>query len=84
DVSSLHRGLCAPENCGLLGFAAVLPEARGHGLGRALGEAVGHWAREAGFAGLVTDWRTTNLLSSSTWPRLGYRISFERMHRSLA
>ena len=31
----------------------------------------------------VTDWRATNLLSSRTWPRLGYRPSFLRLHRHL-
>lgn len=84
EVSSLHSGILCPEGCGFLGFAAVLPAARGHGLGRALGEAVGQWARTEGYPGLVTDWRETNLLSSRTWPRLGYRTSFLRMHRTIA
>jgi len=64
-------------------IAAVLPQARGLGAGRALGEAVLGWTRENGFASAVTDWRATNLLSSRTWPRLGFRPSFLRLHRRL-
>jgi hypothetical protein len=30
---------------------------------------------------VVTDWRVTNLLSSRTWPRLGFKESFLRLHR---
>jgi GNAT superfamily N-acetyltransferase len=81
EKSGSHVGPARPDNAGFLGFAAVLPEARGHGAGRALGEAVGWWAAQSGFDSLVTDWRVTNLLSSRTWPRLGYATSFVRLHR---
>jgi GNAT superfamily N-acetyltransferase len=80
-MSSSHTGLARPDNTGFLGFAAVRPEGRGSGAGRALGEAVLSWSIEAGHDAAVTDWRATNLLSSRTWPRLGYRESFVRMHR---
>jgi GNAT superfamily N-acetyltransferase len=83
EKSSSHQSLAQPDHAGFLGFAAVLPEARGLGAGRALGEAVGDWAAKEGFTSLVTDWRATNLLSSRTWPRLGYRPSFYRLHRRL-
>jgi GNAT superfamily N-acetyltransferase len=79
--SSSHQGPAAPENAGFLGFAAVLPEARGRGAGRALGEAVLWWAAETGHASVVTDWRTTNLLSSRAWPALGFTETFTRLHR---
>ena len=61
----------------------MLPEARGLGAGRALGEAVLAWTPRHGFTSAVTDWRATNLLSSRTWPRLGFRPSFLRLHRHL-
>jgi GNAT superfamily N-acetyltransferase len=83
DASSSHLGLALPDRAGFFGFAAVLPEARGLGAGRALGEAVLAWTAEAGFTCAVTDWRATNLLSSRAWPRLGYRPSFLRLHRLL-
>jgi ribosomal protein S18 acetylase RimI-like enzyme len=81
DKASAHSGPSAPDRAGYLGFAAVLPEARGLGVGRSLGEAVITWSTEAGYDCVVTDWRATNLLSSRTWPRLGFRPTFLRLHR---
>jgi len=83
EESSEHRGIVRPERAGFLGFAAVLPEARGLGAGRALGEAVLAWSRDAGYRTIVTDWRETNLLSSRTWPRLGFRPTFRRLFRAI-
>ena len=79
----MHTGLARPDDAGFLGFAAVFPDARGAGAGRALGEVVLDWAREAGYANVVTDWRATNLLSSRTWPRLGWRPTFLRLFRAI-
>ena len=84
EVSSLHRSLALPRGAGFLGFAAVLPEHRGLGAGRVLGETVLAWAKEAGYPAVVTDWRMTNLLSSRTWPRLGFRPTFYRLFRAIA
>jgi GNAT superfamily N-acetyltransferase len=81
EKSSLHTGLARPDNAGVLGFAAVFPAARGHGVGRALGETVLGWCAEVGYDSVVTDWRVTNLLSSRTWPRLGFEQTFHRVHR---
>ena len=84
DESSMHRGIVKPDRAGFLGFAAVLPEARGLGAGRALGEAVLGWAGDSGYDLVVTDWRETNLLSSRAWPRLGFRPTFLRLFRAIA
>ena len=81
EKSSSHIGLSRPDNAGFLGFAAVLPSARGVGIGAALGQAVLTWAGEAGWRSVVTDWRSANLLSSRTWPKLGFRPTFLRLHR---
>jgi GNAT superfamily N-acetyltransferase len=83
EKSPGHTGLARPDHAGFLGFASVFPEARGLGAGRALGEAVLAWTAESGFTSAVADWRATNLLSSRTWPRLGFRPSFLRLHRRL-
>jgi GNAT superfamily N-acetyltransferase len=83
EKSSSHTGPARPEHAGFLGFAAVLPAARGSGAGRALGEAVVQWAGESGFTSMVTDWRVTNLLSSRAWPALGFEETFLRLHRHL-
>ena len=84
EMSSDHKSLALPPGAGFLGFASVLPEARGCGAGRLLGEAVLDWARETGREWVVTDWRMTNLLSSRAWPRLGFRPTFYRLHRAIA
>ncbi|MEV1142870.1 GNAT family N-acetyltransferase [Micromonospora sp. NPDC049799] len=81
EQSSGHLSLARPDHAGFLGFAAVFPDARGVGAGRALGAAVIDWAVSAGFDSVVTDWRVTNLLSSRTWPALGFAETFLRLHR---
>ena len=81
EKSGSHTSLARPDNAGFLGFAAVFPSERGHGAGRALGETVLEWAAQAGFGCVVTDWRVTNLLSSRTWPAVGFAESFLRLHR---
>ncbi|HVQ18194.1 MAG TPA: GNAT family N-acetyltransferase [Actinomycetes bacterium] len=83
ELSSMHHPLTRPAHAGFLGFAAVDPAARGLGIGRALGETVIDWASAEGFDSVVTDWRVTNLLASRTWPRLGFRPTFLRMHRNI-
>ena len=84
EKSSAHSGLARPDNAGFLGFAAVQPDARGRGAGRALGEAVLQWSADTGYDSVVTDWRVTNLLSSRTWPKLGFEQTFHRLHRLIA
>jgi GNAT superfamily N-acetyltransferase len=84
EVSSTHTSLALPRGAAFLGFAAVLPDARGGGAGRLLGERILQWAREEGYPTVVTDWRMTNLLSSRTWPRLGFRPTFYRLFRAIA
>jgi GNAT superfamily N-acetyltransferase len=81
EKSSTHASLSRPDEAAFLAFAAVFPGYRGLGAGRALGNAVIWWAAEAGYHSVVTDWRATNLLSSRTWPRLGFRPTFHRLHR---
>lgn len=83
EESPEHQGIVQPANAGFLWFATVMPEARGLGVGRALGEAVLLWARDAGHPTVVTDWRETNLLASRTWPRLGFRPTFRRLFRAI-
>lgn len=84
DESREHSGIVRPPGAGFLGYAAVDPDARGLGAGRALGEAVVVWARDAGHATVVTDWRSTNLESNRTWLGLGFRPLFHRLHRAIA
>jgi GNAT superfamily N-acetyltransferase len=79
-----NSSLIRPASAGFLGYAAVLPEARGLGIGRALGEAVMTWSRDAGYGAVATDWRSTNIEADRTWRALGFRPTFRRLHRSIA
>ena len=81
EVSSSHQGPNRVAGAGFLGAAAVFPEARGLGAGKALGEATLAWARDEGYAAIQTDWRSTNLEADRTWRALGFRPTFRRMHR---
>jgi GNAT superfamily N-acetyltransferase len=84
EVSSSNTSLIRPAAAGFLGYAAVLPDERGMGAGRALGETVMAWSRDAGFPWVATDWRATNLEASQAWPRLGFRPTFLRLSRSIS
>jgi GNAT superfamily N-acetyltransferase len=83
EHSGAHSGVARPDDAGLLVLAVVRPDARGWGIGRALGERVIGWAAETGYRTVVVDWRATNLLSSRAWPRLGFRPTFLRLFRNI-
>jgi ribosomal protein S18 acetylase RimI-like enzyme len=83
EYSGAHVGLARFPGVAHLGYAAVLPEARGSGAGLALTAASFAWARERGYDAMVTDWRVTNLLSSRFWPNRGFRTTFLRLHRHI-
>ncbi len=78
-ATSLNR----PANAGFLAYAAVLPAARGLGVGKALAETVLAWARDAGYPTIQTDWRSTNIEADRSWRGLDFRPTFRRMHRSI-
>jgi GNAT superfamily N-acetyltransferase len=78
-----NGSLIRPASAGFLGYAAVLPEARGLGVGRALGEAILAWSRDEGYGCAATDWRSTNIEADRTWRSLGFRPTFRRLHRSI-
>jgi GNAT superfamily N-acetyltransferase len=84
DESKEHRGIVRPPGAGFLGYAAVAAQARGLGAGRVLGEIILAWARDAGHATVVTDWRSTNIESNRTWRALGFQPMFYRLHRAIA
>ena len=81
EVSSGATGLNRPNDAGYLAYAAVLPEARGLGAGRALGDAVLAWSRDHGYRSIATDWRSTNIEADRAWRGMGFRPTFRRLHR---
>jgi len=83
-IQGIWLGIAGAAGGVFLGYAAVLPEARGLGAGKALGETVLGWARDAGYAVIATDWRSTNLQADRSWRGLGFRPTFRRLHRYVA
>jgi GNAT superfamily N-acetyltransferase len=83
DLSPGNTALMRPRSCGFLGFASVLPESRGLGAGRALGETIMCWSRDEGYEWVAADWRSTNLQANRSWTALGFKPSFHRLHRSI-
>jgi len=81
EVSSGSVGLSRPDHAGYLAHAAVLPEARGLGAGRALGDATLAWSRDHGYRSIATDWRSTNIEADRAWRGMGFRPTFRRLHR---
>ena len=79
--SPANAGLLAPTPAAHLAFAAVLPDARGRGLGTALAAAVEAWAHAEGYPVICTDWRAANLEADRTWSGRGYAHTFLRLHR---
>ena len=72
-----------PEDSEALHLAstAVLPEARGAGVGLVLTSHARAYAAEQGFARLRTNWRVTNLGASRYWPARGFELTHIRLVR---
>jgi ribosomal protein S18 acetylase RimI-like enzyme len=81
EVSSGATGLNRPDQAGYLAYAAVLPDSRGMGAGRALGDAVLAWSRDHAYRSVATDWRSTNIEADRAWRGMGFRPTFRRLHR---
>jgi ribosomal protein S18 acetylase RimI-like enzyme len=66
-----------------LASTAVVPKARGRGVGSALtAHALTH-AAESGYPQMRTNWRVTNLGASRFWPARGFRLTHIRLVRRL-
>jgi ribosomal protein S18 acetylase RimI-like enzyme len=62
---------------------AVVPEARGTGVGRALTTFALRHAAERRLPRVRTNWRVTNLLASRYWPARGFELTHIRLFRRL-
>jgi ribosomal protein S18 acetylase RimI-like enzyme len=65
--------IMTPEHCVELCVASTIPDARGRGIGLALTHHGLAQAQIAGYRYCLTNWRSTNLLSSRFWPRRGFQ-----------
>jgi GNAT superfamily N-acetyltransferase len=82
-VEGSDADLFVPDRCVELSVAATLPEHRGSGVMTALTQHAFAWARAEGFQTCLTDWRSTNALSSAFWPRFGFDPVAYRLHRTI-
>lgn len=73
--------IAVPEGAWALGHMAVLPDARGRGVGRALTLAGLAAARERAVTVTWCDWRLTNLLAEPYWRTFGWTPYLVRMTR---
>jgi len=72
-----------PHDDGALHLAstAVVPEARGAGVGLVLTAHALAFAAERGYPRLRTNWRATNLVASRYWPARGFEVTHIRLAR---
>jgi len=82
-LSPADPGLMVPERCIGLDVAATRPDLRGRGIMQAMTRGALDHAYRAGYTHMLTDWRSTNLLSSRAWPRLGFRPTHYRLTRRI-
>ncbi len=83
------RPRSAPESLAIdrlleIETVAVLPAARGAGIGTALMDAVEAWARERDIAHLTVSVRTANEGARRLYERRGFRSLYETMYSTLA
>jgi len=83
EESAGNSSLIRAPGAAFLAFAAVVPEAQGRGVGRALANGILRWAATSAHTTLAIDWRVTNLHASRAWAALGFRPTFFRLHRHL-
>jgi GNAT superfamily N-acetyltransferase len=83
EISNTNMPMMRPVSAAFLGYAAVAPDARGLGAGRALGDACLVWARDNGYEWVAADWRSTNLEADRSWRVAGFRPTFYRLFRAI-
>ncbi len=66
-----------------LPVAGTREDARGHGIGSSLAAHALHRAYRDGYATVELDWRSTNLLASRFWRRLGFSPTGYRLRRDV-
>jgi ribosomal protein S18 acetylase RimI-like enzyme len=81
--TSKNTQMMVPHNCLELGVGATIPIARGKGIGQALTDVGLMDVRESGYRYVVTDWRMTNIQSSSFWPKQGFKETAYRLIRKV-
>lgn len=74
-------GVMVPDHCVELVVAGTMEGYRRCGVGQGLMNAGCRMMREKGYRYMTTDWRITNLASSTFWPKCGFKPLAYRMAR---
>ena len=74
-------GLMTPDSAVELCVAGTLRSHMGRGVGKSLMNDGARMMKEKGYSYIITDWRITNLASSTFWPKCGFRPIANRMAR---
>ena len=74
-------GIMTPDDAVELCVAGTLPGYRRCGVGQSMMNAGCRMMREKGYRYITTDWRITNLASSTFWPKSGFQPLAYRMAR---
>lgn len=81
DYEITAPNLMTPNNSVELCVAGTYPSQMGSGIGKRLMNEGCRTIKERGYGHIVTDWRITNLASSTFWPKCGFKPVAYRMAR---
>lgn len=81
DYCSITPDLMAPDNGIELSTAGTYSSQMGRGVGKKLMNEGCRFMKEKGYNNIITDWRITNLASSTFWPKCGFKPVAYRMVR---
>jgi GNAT superfamily N-acetyltransferase len=79
----IESHLMVPDKTFELSVAGTFPAFMGNGIGKALMNKAVQLLEEKGVQYIITDWRITNLASSSFWPNCGFAPLYHRMQRTI-
>lgn len=75
--------LMSPDDGVELSVAGTYPSEMGSGIGKKLMNEGYKIMKEKGYNSIITDWRITNLASSTFWPKCGFKPIAYRMYRCI-
>lgn len=83
DYEITAPNLMTPDNAVELCVAGTFPSQMGMGIGKKLMNEGCRILKEKGCVNIITDWRITNLASSTFWPKCGFKPVAYRMARAI-
>lgn len=83
DYEIITPSLMTPDNAIGLCVAGTYPSQMGSGIGKKLMNEGCRIIQERGYGSILTDWRITNLASSTFWPKCGFKPVAYRMVRHI-